>query len=258
MPKPFLSEFRRRALDLVESGRTVRDVAAVLGIAESCLYRWKTLDQIERGLRQPTAAAVESKALAAAQARIADLECEVKILRKAAAAVEQVVPPKVRFALIEELAADGVPVDRACRALGVSRAGYYEARGRPPSVRTIRHAYLSDLIATVHSASRETYGARRVRAELVHGHGVTVGTNTVAMLMRRHGLVGLPRHRRGKRSPAIATGTDLVKGYFGRDAPNQLWVTDITGHPTPWIPAIVATPTGGVDDGWSDLQRRTA
>ena len=258
MPKPYPSEFRRRALDLVESGRTVRDVAAMLGIAESCLYRWKTLDQIERGLSQPTAAAIESKALEAARARIADLECEVKILRKAAAAVEQVVPPKVRFALVEELAADGVPVDRACRALGASRAGYYEARGRPPSVRAIRHAYLADLIATVHSASRETYGARRVRAELVHGHGVTVGTNTVAMLMRRHGLVGLPRHRRGKRSPAIATGTDLVKRDFGRDAPNQLWVTDITEHPTPWIPAIVATPTGGVDDGWSDLQRRTA
>jgi transposase-like protein len=34
-------EFRRRALDLVESGRTVRDVAASLGIAESCLHRWR-------------------------------------------------------------------------------------------------------------------------------------------------------------------------------------------------------------------------
>lgn len=36
MSKPYPSEFRRRALDLVESGWTVRDVAAVLGIAESC------------------------------------------------------------------------------------------------------------------------------------------------------------------------------------------------------------------------------
>jgi hypothetical protein len=41
MPRPYPPEFRRRALDLVESGRTVRDVAASLGIAESCLYRWR-------------------------------------------------------------------------------------------------------------------------------------------------------------------------------------------------------------------------
>ena len=34
MPRPYPPEFRRRALDLVESGRTVRDVAASLGIAE--------------------------------------------------------------------------------------------------------------------------------------------------------------------------------------------------------------------------------
>ena len=43
-----------------------------------------------------------------------DLEEENKILRRAAAAVEQVVPPKERFRLVDELAADGVRVRRAC------------------------------------------------------------------------------------------------------------------------------------------------
>lgn len=119
MPKPYPAEFRRRALDHVDAGRTVRDVAAALGIAESCLYRWKSLNLVTRGLQQPTVAAVESAALAAAQRRITDLEHEVKILREAAAAVEEVVPPKVRFRLVEELVADGVPVGRSCTALGV-------------------------------------------------------------------------------------------------------------------------------------------
>lgn len=36
MPKPYPPEFRRRALDLVASGRAVRDVAASLEIGESC------------------------------------------------------------------------------------------------------------------------------------------------------------------------------------------------------------------------------
>jgi transposase-like protein len=94
VPKPYPPEFRRRALDLLDSGRSVRDVATSLGIAESCLHRWKARDLLDRGLKTPTPEQAESVALTAAKARIAELETEVKILRKAAAAVEQVVPPK--------------------------------------------------------------------------------------------------------------------------------------------------------------------
>jgi putative transposase len=232
MPKPYPAAFRRKALDLVEAGRSVREVAATLGIAESCLHRWRSRDLIDRGIKVPGSAAVESAALAAAGKRIAELENEVKILRKAAVAVEEVVPPKRRFELVAELADEGVPVKQACLALGVSRSGYYEARSRPPSARAIRHAWLTDLIGTVHQASRQTYGSPRVHAELVHAHQVTVGLNTVALLMRRHGLAGLPLRRRTKQVPASATVTDLVKRDFRREDPNRLWVTDITEHPT--------------------------
>ena len=124
MPKPYPPQFRRRALDLLESGRPVREIAASLGIAESCLHRWKRLDLIERGLKTLSPAAVESAALARAQARIAELENEARILRKAAAAVEQVVFPKVRFVLVAELADEGVFVKQACLVLGVSRSGF--------------------------------------------------------------------------------------------------------------------------------------
>ncbi len=232
MPKPYPPEFRRRAIDLVESDRTVREVAAALGIAESCLYGWKSKDLIARGVKTRTPAAAESAALAAANQRIRELEDEVKILHKAAAAVEEVVPPKERFRLVCELAADGVPVKKACLALGVSRSGFYEARDRPPSARAIRHAWLTDLIGTVHEASRQTYGSNRVHAELIHHHGVRVGRNTVALLMHWAGLVGLPLRRRAKRVPPAFTVSDLVKREFRRDGPNQLWVTDITEHPT--------------------------
>jgi len=75
--------------------------------------------------------------------------------------------------------------------LGASRSGFYDARARPPSARSIRHVWLTDQIAAIHEASRRTYGAPRVRAELVHGHGVAVARKTVALLMRRAGLAGL-------------------------------------------------------------------
>lgn len=81
-------------------------------------------------------------------------------------------------------------------------------------------------------ASHGTYGALRVQAELVHAQGVTVGHNTVALLMRRAGLAGRPLRRRAKKVPASMTVTDLVRREFTRPGPNQLWVTDITEHPT--------------------------
>ena len=103
MPKPYPPEFRRRALDLAESGRTIREVATAVGIAESCLYGWRSRDLVDRGLKERPATQIESEELAGARARIKDLEDEVKILRKAAA-VEQVVPPRDRFRLVAELA----------------------------------------------------------------------------------------------------------------------------------------------------------
>ncbi len=230
MPRPYPPEFRRRALDLAESGRTVRDVAASLGIAGLCLHRWRPRDLIDRGLK-PGATAQESAQLAAAQARIRDLEEEVKILRKAAAAVEAVGRPKDRYRLVAGLKAEGVRTGRVCHALGVSRPGYYAWASRAPAPRAIRQAWLTDLIGTIHQASRGTYGAPRVHAGLVYGHGITVGHNTVSLLMRRAGLAGLPTPPRGKRSGKLATVTDLVRRSFRRTGPNQLWVTGITGHP---------------------------
>ena len=49
--------------------------------------------------------------------------------------------------------------------------------------------------------------------------------------------------RRPRRSAKVVTAAhdDLVRRVFHADAPNQLWLTDITEHPTAWIPAVVAT-----------------
>jgi putative transposase len=87
-------------------------------------------------------------------------------------------------------------VQTAVRVLGVSDSGYYEWLNRPPSTRSIRHAWLSEQITAVHAASRGAYGARRVHAELVLGHGLTVGHGTIELLMRRAQLKGLPGSRR--------------------------------------------------------------
>ena len=66
------------------------------------------------------------------------------------------------------------PISTMCKALGVSRAGYYAWRERAPSARSIADAKLTDRIKAIHTASRETYGAPRIHAELAD-EGVSVG-----------------------------------------------------------------------------------
>lgn len=57
------------------------------------------------------------------------------------------------------MAAEGLAAQACCRVLGVSESGYYARRIRPPSVRSVRHAWLTDVIRTVHADSRATYMA---------------------------------------------------------------------------------------------------
>ena len=130
------------------------------------------------------------------------------------------------------MAAEGLPVQSACRVMDVSQSGYYAWRNRPPSARAIRHAWLTDLIRQIHSASRGVYGGPRVHAELALGRGILVGHGAVTMLMHRAGIKGLPGNKRRHPIHQTPTAAGLVDRQFARTSPDQLWVTDITEHPT--------------------------
>ena len=67
------------------------------------------------------------------------------------------------------MAGEGHSVERAFRVLHVAESGYYVWRERPPSARTVRHAWLTEAIIGIHAASRGTYGFHGVRAELALG-----------------------------------------------------------------------------------------
>ena len=96
----------------------------------------------------------------------------------------------------------------------------------------MRRQWLTGVIREVHIASRGTYGSRRVHAELTMGMGVQVSEHLLAVLMSMAGIYGLPGPARAKRLRGIVTADDLVNRKFHRQAPNELWVTDITEHPT--------------------------
>jgi putative transposase len=123
----------------------------------------------------------------------------------------------------------------ACRVLGVSRSGYYDWLGRPPSLRAQENELILKHIHDMRKDRRRTYGSPRVHAELRDEYGMPVNRKRIARIMREAGIQGLYRRRRGGctvSDPSAETFPDLVDRDFTADAPNRLWVADITEHPT--------------------------
>ena len=94
MPKRYPSEFRRRVLDLIAAGRSVASVAEDLGVSAQTIYNWRRQDAIDRG-QAGGLSSLEQAELKAARRRIAQLEDELAVVRRANELVKaQVVSPK--------------------------------------------------------------------------------------------------------------------------------------------------------------------
>ncbi len=234
MPHSYAPQFRAMVVDQVRSGRRVAEVAVAVEVAEATVYRWMHQDRVDRGEVAGTST-VESAELRAARRRIAELESELIIVKRASALFDEgrVVRPKALFDVVETLASEGYGSKRVCRLLRVAPSGFFRWRNNPPSNRAIRRAWLTDVIVEIHDRSRRTYGWRRIRAELADAYGQTVNKKLIRSIMADQGISGLPKRRRGKPNPLHrATTEDLVNRDFRRGGPNQLWMTDITEHPT--------------------------
>ncbi|MDH2426428.1 IS3 family transposase [Sphaerisporangium sp. TRM90804] len=114
----------------------------------------------------------------------------------------------------------------------MSTSGYHDWLGRPKPPRELRNKELTKPIRRIHADSRGSYGSPRVHAELRLGAGEEVNRKRVERLLHAAGLQGAYR-RKGRRNLVNqATEEDLVQRRFHVQAPDRLWLTDITEHPT--------------------------
>jgi putative transposase len=126
-------------------------------------------------------------------------------------------------------------VGTMCRVLKISRSGYYAWSKRPMSPRARHDLWLGQKIEEIHRDSRGVYGSPMIHAELADAHGVRVGRKRVARLMRAAGLRGASLRRfviTTTSDPKAKRPPDLVDRRFYAEAPNRLWVSDITFIPT--------------------------
>ena len=94
---------------------------------------------------------------------------------------------------------------------------------------------LTGKIAAIHRRSRGAYGSPSIHAELADDHAIHVGRKRVARLMCAAGLRGATLRKyvvTTSSDPEAPKAIDLVKRRFFANAPDQLWVADITYVPT--------------------------
>lgn len=116
-----------------------------------------------------------------------------------------------------------------CRVLKVARAGFYAWLHQPDSERHREDQRLLALIRNSYAGSHGVYGARRVFGDLREA-GETCGLHRVERIMRAHKIKAVrgykaPRHIAGR--PSLVA-PNHVQRQFTVDAPNKVWVTDIT------------------------------
>ena len=128
----------------------------------------------------------------------------------------------------------GVPHAVACRALGVSQSWFYKWKTGVVAPRAARRERLRAEISRLFRGHEGKYGAPRITADL-RDEGWTVSENTVAVLMREHGLAARRRkQRRSTTRPGKGRwrAPDLVKRDFAAEGINQKWYGDGTEIPT--------------------------
>ena len=136
------------------------------------------------------------------------------------------------YPLVRELADDGIPVTVTCRVLKLARQPYYRWLNSPVTDSELADAYLANALFDAHADDPE-FGYRLL-ADEARDAGHRRCDRTMWRICSTNGWWSVfGKRRRGKGGrPGPPAHEDQVRRDFTAAAPNRLWLTDITEHPT--------------------------
>ncbi len=121
-------------------------------------------------------------------------------------------------------------VTSLCQVLGVCRSAYYDWIDRPPSRHQMEDERLTEKIKQSHKNSRENYGTRRIRDDLLDDDE-TVSRERISRLMKSEGLASKQRKKfkvTTNSNHDLPIAPNLLKREFDVMQPDRAYVTDIT------------------------------
>lgn len=136
----------------------------------------------------------------------------------------------MRYAWITEHR-DSWPLARMCRALKVSRSGYYDWIHRDASECQRRRDRIASAAQKSHAASHGIYGYRKVYEDIVEGDELDCCCETVRRVMKDLGLCGKPKKRFVRTTDSDhqqPIAPNLLERDFTATGPNQKWLADLT------------------------------
>ncbi|MFD6094895.1 IS3 family transposase [Nocardiopsis flavescens] len=228
-------EFREEAVRLVlETQKPIVQVAKDLGISSETLRNWVRRHKRDHHNEPPALDTSDRARLRELERRNAELERENSFLKKPQRTLREGSPVAAKYEFMETQktgeAKYAYSVTFMCDTLNVSRSGFYEWRNRPESATAERREYLKLLIQKAFDDSDETFGYRRIHAQLQRWD-VQAGPELVRLLMRQLGLEPCqPRPARVCLTEAGGVGDipDLVQRDFTAPKPGVKLVGDIT------------------------------
>ncbi|QTE28061.1 IS3 family transposase [Pengzhenrongella sicca] len=232
MPRPHPEEFRDDVVAVARRGDApIKEIAKDFGISESCLRNWMQAADVQDGNR-PGVTVSESAELREMRRRNRLLEQENEIRARGGVLCPGAPAGKMMYPLVSELASDGIPVAVTCRVLKLARQPYYRWLAAPITARDLDEAYLANVLFDAHVDDPE-FG-HRLLADEADKAGLRASDRRVWRICRDNqwwSVFGKKRAKNGKKAGPPAHD-DRVLRIFRADAPNRLWLWDITEHPT--------------------------
>ncbi|MCX5233031.1 IS3 family transposase [Streptomyces sp. NBC_00233] len=228
--KKFSPEFKDEAVRMViEQSRPIAQVARELGLIEGTLGNWVNAYRRSHPGEEAPLTTSERARLRELEKEVRELRMKTEFLGKSGGLLRPGISVNEKYEFIDGEKGN-FPVTKMCDWTGVSTSGFYDWRSRPLSATAERREELKVHIRFIFEESDETYGYRRVHAQL-RRRGVQAGRELVRALMRELDLV--PCQPRPWRATTLAGEhadqvPDLMRRDFTADAPGRKLVGDIT------------------------------
>ena len=226
MKTSYAEEQKRKLVKRYFSGESASVICLQTGVPRSTFYTWVKPYKVVGAVLGNEVNAVN---YARQKKRIDRLESMVEVLQTVDCSLSS--PLQIKLTELEKLYGQ-YSVHVLCDSLDVSRGTFYNHILRNKKDKNsfrARRENLSKSIREVFEESNQIYGARKIRA-ILKSRGINTTDEMVTELMQSMNLqsVRSDTRRQHRRLGLLERKTDALKLNFTANAPNQIWVSDVT------------------------------